>query len=68
MLAIIMLPTLHPMIATPTEIFMTDPMIGTLFLSLLAASIFFIYLLIIALNVWSLENRVNALIYEKGGV
>ena len=67
-LSIMMLPTLHPMIATPTEIFMTDPMIATLFLSLIAASIFFVYLLIIALNVWSLENRVNALIYEKGGI
>ncbi len=67
-LSIMLLPTLHPQIATPTEIFMTPPMAATLFLSLIAASLFFVYLLITAFTVWSLEDRVNALIYEKGGI
>lgn len=67
-LSIMLLPSLHPQIATPTEIFMTSPMIATLFLSLIAASLFFGYLLITAFTVWSLEDRLNALIYEKGGV
>jgi heme exporter protein C len=67
-LSIMLLPSLHPQIATPTEIFMTSPMIATLFLSLIAASLFFVYLLITAFTVWSLEDRLNALIYEKGGV
>ncbi len=67
-LSMMLLPSLHPQIATPTEIFMTAPMIATLFLSLIAASLFFGYLLITAFTVWSLEDRLNALIYEKGGV
>lgn len=66
-LSIKLLPTLHPQIATPTEIFMTTPMTETLFLNFTAASLFFAYLLITMLTVWSLEDRVNALIYEKGG-
>jgi heme exporter protein C len=67
-LSIMLLPTLHPQIATPTGIFMTSPMIKILFLSLIAASLFFLYLMITAFTVRSLEDRVNALMYEKGGV
>ncbi len=67
-LSITLLPTLHPQIATPTAIFMTPLMIIILFLNLIAASLFFVYLLITASTVGSLEDRVNALIYEKGGV
>lgn len=65
-LSIMLLPSLHPQIVTQTEIFMTAPMTTTLFLNVIAASLFFAYLLITAFTVWSLEDRVNTLIYEKG--
>ncbi|RLG33643.1 cytochrome C assembly protein [Methanosarcinales archaeon] len=67
-LSIMLLPSLHPQIATPTEIFMTPTMTASLFLCLIAASLFFVYLLITTFTVWSLEDRVNVLIHEKGGV
>lgn len=67
-LSIKLLPSLHPQIVKTSGISITSPMLATLVLTLLAASIFFVYLLITAFTVWSLEDRVNALIYEKGGV
>lgn len=63
----IMLSPLHPQIVTSTEILMTRPMLATLFLNLIAASLFFFYLLITAFTVRSLEDRISALIYERGG-
>jgi heme exporter protein C len=65
-LSIMLLPTLHPLIMSASEITITSPMFATLFLNLVAATIFFLYLMITASTVWSLENRVNTLIYEKG--
>ncbi len=67
-LSINLLSTLHPQIVKASGISITSPMLATLFFNLLAASLFFFYLLITASTVWSLESRVNALIYEKGGV
>jgi len=55
--------SLHP---RASEISMALPIKLTLSLNLIAASLFFVYLLIAAFTVWSLEDRVNALIYEKG--
>jgi heme exporter protein C len=64
--SIMLLPTLHPQIMSSTGISITTPMLATLFLNILAASIFFVYLLTTVTTVWSLENRLNVLIYEKG--
>ena len=55
--------SLHP---RASEISMALPIKLTLSLNLIAASLFFVYLLIAVFTVWSLEDRVNALIYEKG--
>jgi len=57
--------SLHPQAA---EISMSLPIKLTLSLNLIGAALFFIYLLITAFTVWSLEDRVNALIYEKGEI
>jgi heme exporter protein C len=65
-LSILLLPTLHPQIMTPSGISITSPMLATLLLNLLAASIFFLYLMMTASTVGSLENRVNTLLYEQG--
>ncbi len=65
-LSIQLLPTLHPQIMTSSGFSITSPMLATLLLNLLAASIFFVYLMMTASTVWSLENRVNTLLYEKG--
>ncbi|MFZ2070358.1 MAG: cytochrome c biogenesis protein CcsA [Halobacteriota archaeon] len=55
----------HP---TVSEISMSLPVIEALLLSLIAAILFFVYLLLTASEVRSLEDRVNILIYEKGGI
>jgi heme exporter protein C len=65
-LSILLLPTLHPQVLSSSGVTLTTPMLATLLLNLLAASIFFVYLLITASTVGSLENRVNTLLYEKG--
>jgi len=59
--------TLHPQIITPSQISITAPMIETLFLNLIAASLIYVYLSRMLFNVRSLQDRVDALIYEKGG-
>jgi heme exporter protein C len=59
--------SLHPQIITPSKITITAPMIETLFLNLIAASLVYVYLLRMMLHVQSLEDRVEVLIYEKGG-
>ena len=56
--------SLHP---KASEISMALPVKQTLSLNLIAALLFFVYLLITAFAVWSLEDRVNRLTYEKGG-
>jgi len=65
-LSILLLPTLHPQILSSSGVTLTTPMLATLLLNLLAASIFFLYLMITASTVGSLENRVNTLLYEQG--
>ncbi len=55
--------SLHP---KASEVTMSLPVRQTLSLNLIAALLFFVYLLITALAVWSLEDRVNRLTYEKG--
>lgn len=60
--------SLHPQIIVPgSGIFITTPMIETLFLNLVAASLVCLYLLKMLYSVRSLEERTNAVIYEKGG-
>jgi len=60
--------SLHPQIIVPgSGISITTPMIETLFLNLIAASLICVYLLRMMFNVRSLQDRVDALIYEKGG-
>ena len=55
--------SLHP---KASEVTMSLPVKQTLSLNLIAALLFFVYLLITAFAVWSLEDRVNGLTYEKG--
>jgi len=55
--------SLHP---KASEVTMSLPVKQTLSLNLIAALLFFVYLLITAFAVWSLEDRVNRLTYEKG--
>ncbi|MBC8521732.1 MAG: cytochrome c biogenesis protein CcsA [Methanomicrobia archaeon] len=50
----------------PSEVYMAFPVSVSLLLNLIAASLFFVYLLITTSTIWSLEDRVNVLIYEKG--
>lgn len=59
--------SLHPQVITPSQISITAPMIETLFLNLLAASLIYAYLLRMMFDVQSLEDRVEALTYEKRG-
>ncbi len=60
--------SLHPQIIVPgSGISITTPMIETLLLNLLAGSLICGYLLRMMFDVQSLEARVNALIYQKGG-
>jgi heme exporter protein C len=60
--------SLHPQIIVPgSGISATPPVMETLFLNLIAASLIYIYLLKIAYGVRSLQTRVDALTYEKGG-
>lgn len=66
-LSIILLPTLHPQVITVDQgISMTPPMIGTLIVSLIGATTFFVYLLLLAGRVRNLEGRVDALLYASG--
>lgn len=59
--------SLHPQIISSSGISITAPMIETLFLNLIAASLIYAYLLKMMFNVRSLEDKVNFLTYEKGG-
>ncbi|MCK4475794.1 MAG: cytochrome c biogenesis protein CcsA [Methanophagales archaeon] len=64
-LSVTLLLSLHPQ---TSQISKSLPVHVALYLNVIAASLFFVYLLITAFTVRSLEDRVNALIYEKGGV
>ena len=59
--------SLHPQIITPSEISITAPMIETLFLNLIAASLIYLYFLRMMVTVRSLEERVEALVSARGG-
>jgi len=65
-LSITLIPTLHPQIVSITGISLTLPMLTTLLVSLFAATILFVYLLRLASTIWSLERKVNALVFEQG--
>ncbi len=61
--------SLHPQIIVPgSGISATPPVMETLFLNLIGGSLVYIYLLRAMFSVGSLENRVDALSYEKGGL
>jgi len=64
-LSITLIPTLHPQIVSITGISLTLPMLTTLLVSLFAATILFVYLLRLASTIWSLERKVNALVFEQ---
>ena len=64
-LSITLIPTLHPQIVSTTGISLTLPMLTTLLVSLFAATILFVYLLRVASTIWSLERKVNALVFEQ---
>lgn len=53
---------------TLSEFTMTPQIMVALLLNIVAAALFFVYLLITASEVKSLEERVNVLIYKKGGM
>lgn len=59
--------SLHPQIITPSEISITAPMIETLLLNLLAASLIYVYLLKTMFTVMSLEDQIDALVYGRSG-
>jgi heme exporter protein C len=59
--------SLHPQIITPSEISITAPMIETLLLNVLAASLIYAYLLKMMFDAASLEDHMNTLICAKGG-
>ncbi len=61
--SITLMGSLHPQASKVT---MALPIKLTLSLNLIAALLFFIYLLVTVFTIWSLEDSVNALIYEKG--
>ncbi len=59
--------SLHPQIISSSGISITAPMIETLFLSLVAASLIYLYLLRMMFTVRSLEEQVETLVNAKGG-
>ncbi|MDD1675107.1 MAG: cytochrome c biogenesis protein [Methanomicrobiales archaeon] len=63
-LSITLLPTLHPQIVSSSGISITLPMLGTLLVNLVGATIFFVYLFVVGNDVWTLEGRVEALLHE----
>jgi heme exporter protein C len=65
-LSISLLPTLHPQILGAAGISITLPMLVALIINLAAATIFFYYLFATALEISHLEERVDALYYERG--
>lgn len=66
-LSIMLWRSLHPQIITASTISITTPMIETLFLNLIAASLIYFYLLRTMINVRSLEEKVEALVSARGG-
>jgi heme exporter protein C len=61
--------SLHPQIIVPgSKISATPPVMETLLLNLVAGSLVYIYLLRMLFDIRTLENKVEAFIYEKGGV
>ncbi len=67
-LSITLWQSLHPQIIVPgSGISATPPVMETLFLNLVAASLIYLYLLKMMYGVRSLQSRVNAAIYRKGG-
>ncbi|NQE46325.1 Cytochrome c biogenesis protein CcsA [ANME-1 cluster archaeon GoMg2] len=54
--------------STMSEVTMSPPIVEALLLNLVAASLFFVYLIITASDVKTLEERVNILLYEKGDI
>lgn len=64
-LSIILIPTLHPQIVSTSGISLTPPMLTTLVLNVLAATLIFVYLLRLASTISGMEKRVNALVFEQ---
>jgi heme exporter protein C len=61
-LSIILIPTLHPQIVSVSGFSLSLPMLAALLLSLVAATLLFVYLVRVASAVRSLERRVDALL------
>lgn len=64
-LSITLLPTLHPRIVSMAGVSVTLPMLGALALSLVGATIFFVYLLMVGSEIWTLGGRVDVLVHEQ---
>jgi heme exporter protein C len=64
-LSITLLPTLHPQIVSTTGLSLTLPMLASLLVGLVAATVLFVYLLGVAYKVWNLEKQVESLIHEQ---
>jgi len=64
-LSIQLVPTLHPQIVTLSGFSMNTAMVVALLLNSIAASILFIYLLATISQIWNMERRINALLYDR---
>ncbi len=58
--------TLHPQIITGTGISITLPMLETLFLNLIAASLIYLLMLKTMYRLWRAQEHIHFLTYERG--
>jgi heme exporter protein C len=64
-LSFIIWQSLHPRIISGSGIAITLPMMETLFLNFIAASLVYIYILKVTYNVYVLQDKINKLVYER---
>ncbi len=57
--------TLHPQIITGTGISITQPMLETLFLNLIAASLVYLLMLKTMYSLWRMQDQIHVLTYEE---
>ncbi len=57
--------TLHPQIISGTGISITQPMLETLFLNLVAASLIYLLMLRTMYSLWRVQDQIRVLTYEK---
>jgi heme exporter protein C len=64
-LSFILWQSLHPRVITGSQLSLTPPMIETLFLNIIAASLVYFYMLRTAYTAFYLQERLNQLAYER---